>query len=130
MERAILAAPQVDLRTSHCLSGGVYSRTIYIPAGTVLTGATHKRDHVNIVVGDITVTTDDGPMRLTGYHVLPTKAGHKRAGFAHADTIWTTVSHTELTDIEDIEDELVIESDRLQTRQLSIPATKFSEIKE
>lgn len=123
LEQLVLSVPQVDLRTEHSLSGGVYARTIYIPAGTVLTGATHKKDHINIVYGDITVTTDTGPVRLTGHNVLPTKAGSKRAGFAHADTVWTTICHTALTDIEAIEDELVEESARLQTRQAALPNT-------
>jgi len=130
LEAALLSIPQVDLKTSHVLSGKVYARTIQIPAGTVLTGATHKKDHVNVVYGDITVTTDDGPKRFTGYHVLPTMAGSKRAGFAHADTCWTTICHTELTDIEEIEDELVEESASLQTRQLQLPKTEFKELGE
>lgn len=128
LEAAVLSAPQVDLRTEHVLSGGVYARTIHIPAGTVLTGATHKKDHVNVVFGDITVTTDEGTRRITGYHVLPTKAGSKRAGFAHADTVWTTICETALTDIEAIEDELVEESTRLQTRQAALPGTTFKEL--
>lgn len=120
LEALILKHPQVDLQTKHELSGGVYARTIFIPAGTVLTGARHKKDHVNIVFGDITVSTDDGMKRITGYHVIPTKAGMKRVGFAHADTAWTTVCQTELTDIEEIENELVEEAEKLQTRQLTI----------
>lgn len=123
LEEQILALPQVDLRTEHSLAGGIYARTIFIPAGTVLTGATHKKDHINIVFGDITVTTDGEPVRLTGHHVLPTKAGNKRAGVAHADTVWTTLVRTDLSDIEAIEDELVIESSRLQTRQTALPPT-------
>lgn len=128
LEREVLALPQVDLRTTHVLSGGVYARTIYIPAGTVLTGATHKKDHVNVVCGDISVTTDEGVKRITGYHVIPTKAGSKRAGVAHADTVWTTICETELTDVEAIEDELVEESARLQTRLTALPATQFNEL--
>lgn len=128
LEQQVLALPQVDLRTEHVLSGGVYARTIYIPAGTVLTGATHKKDHVNVVYGDITVTTDEGPRRITGYHVIPTKAGSKRAGYAHAATVWTTICETKLTDIEAIEDELVEESTHLQTRLAALPATKFEEL--
>lgn len=128
LERHVLTAPQVDLRTEHALAGGVYARTITIPAGTVLTGALHKKDHINIVEGDITVTTDEGPLRLTGYHVITVKAGSKRAGFAHSDTKWTTVCHTELTDIEAIEDEMTDESARLQTRQLALPTTLINEL--
>lgn len=120
LEAIILTAPQTDLQTQHKLSGGMYARTIFIPAGTVLTGATHKKDHINVMIGDITVSTDDGMRRLTGFNVLETKAGMKRVGFAHADTHWTTVSRTDLTVIEDIEDELVVESERLQSRLLAL----------
>lgn len=117
LEAALLKAPQVSLDTTHAMAGGVYARTITIPAGTVLTGAKHKKDHLNIMRGDISVTTDEGVKRFTGQHVIETKAGHKRAGFAHADTLWTTVCHTELTDVEAIEADLVEEPERLQTRQ-------------
>ena len=130
LEEAILQTPQVDLETQHCLSGGMYARTITIKAGTVLTGATHKTDHVNIVSGDISVTTDEGVKRFTGYHVLPTKAGSKRAGYAHADTMWTTICKTDLVCIEDIEDELVEESANLQTRANAIEHTELKEIGE
>ena len=120
LESLILQVPQVDLNTTHALSGFVYARTIFIPAGTVLTGAVHKKDHINVMFGDITVSTDDGMQRLTGYHVLPTKAGAKRAGFAHADTHWTTLCHTQLEEVEAIENELVEDAERLQTRQAGI----------
>lgn len=116
LEREVARLPQVDLMTEHVLSGGVYARTIYIPAGTVLTGAVHKKDHVNVVIGDITAWTEEGMKRFTGHHVLKSRAGTKRAGYAHATTIWTTFSHTDQTDIEAIEQELVEEPEKLQTR--------------
>lgn len=128
LEEMILQVPQIDLNTTHELAGEVYARTIFIPAGTVLTGAAHNKDHVNVMFGDITVSTDDGMKRLTGYHVLPTKAGMKRVGFAHRDTCWTTVCHTKLTDIEAIEDEMTDESDKLQTRTLKLCAEKHQQL--
>ena len=130
LEEMILAAPQVELNTTHALSGGMYARTIFIPAGTVLTGATHKTDHLNIVCGDISVTTDEGMRRMTGYHVLTTKSGMKRAGFAHADTMWTTVCKTDQIELEAIENELVEEADKLQTRKLQITSNDTKRIEE
>lgn len=117
LEQAMLELPQVDLQTAHCLSGMVYARSIFIPAGCPLTGAEHKKDHVNIVFGDITVSTDEGMKRLSGFHVLPTKAGMKRVGYAHADTHWVTCCHTQLENIPAIEDELVKDAHLLQTRR-------------
>lgn len=116
LEAEILKVDQVDLGTTHCIGGGFYARTIMVPGGVVLTGATHKKDSMCIVFGDITVTTDSGPVRMTGHNVFHSKAGNKRAGIAHVDTYWTNVWQTELTTIADIEDELAVESDKLQTR--------------
>lgn len=122
LELELLKHEQVPIATTHALAGPVYARTILIPAGTLLTGLVHRADHVNIAVGDITVMTDTGMRRLTGHHVLPTKAGAKRAGYAHADTFWTTVSYTTQTELAAIEDELVEDAARLQTRDQALPA--------
>lgn len=113
----LLKLPQVDLETTHVISGGLYARTIRIPAGVVLTGAIHNKDHIDIMQGDVTVTTHEGTKRLTGHHVFETKAGLGRAGFAHSETLWTTICSTELTNLQDIEDELVANPEQLQTRQ-------------
>ena len=120
IEKVILAAPQVDLQTTHHIVDGHYYRTILVPAGVVLTGARHRHDHTNICTGDITVSTDEGMRRLTGHHVMRTKAGMKRVGFAHQNTVWITIYKTDLTDIEAIEDEMTDESERLQTRTLKL----------
>jgi hypothetical protein len=112
--------PQVDLQTTHHLSGKIYSRTIFIPAGVSLVGATHNKDHMNVMVGDITVTTDTGMKRLTGYNVFPTQAGMRRVGYAHSDTYWTTLVHTEETELDKIEEDLTPDSHKLQTRKLAL----------
>lgn len=117
LEQHLMALPQVDLQTGHLVHGGMYARTIFIPAGTVLTGALTNQDNVCVVHGDITVTTDEGTKRLAGFHVLPACKGAKRAGVAHADTWWTTLWTTELTDITEIENVLTDEADLLQTRR-------------
>ena len=120
LESFLLDLPQTDLGTRNLIHGGMCARTILIPAGTVLTGALTNLDNISVVYGDITVTTDEGAQRLTGFHVLPAKSGAKRAGLAHADTWWAMVWPTELTDIEEIEDEITPESGKLQTRQTTL----------
>lgn len=120
LESHLLTLPQVDLYTSHVIHGGMCARTIMIAPDTVLTGALTNTDNICVVCGDITVTTDEGPVRLTGYHVLPAKAGAKRAGVTHALTAWTTIWPTTLTDIQAIEDEMTDEADQLQTRRAGI----------
>lgn len=128
LEDAVWDLPQVDLGTQLVVHGRMAVRTVFIPAGTVVTGAQTKIDNVCIVVGDITVTTDEGPQRITGHRVLTAKAGFKRAGIAHADTWWTTIHHTDHTDVQAIEDEMTDEADRLQTRRQALSHTTHKEI--
>lgn len=117
LEQHMLQLPQVDLHTDHLVHGRMYARTIVIPAGVVLTGALTNCDNICVLQGDITVTTDDGSVRLTGFHVLPARAGFKRAGVAHADTYWTMICHTDKVEVIEIEDEITSESHMLQTRK-------------
>lgn len=120
MEAHLLTLPQVDVQTQLLVHGRMCARTILVPAGTMLTGVQTNCDNVCILCGDITVTTDAGPQRLTGFHVLPAAAGFKRAGIAHADTWWATVHHTDHTDPALIEREMTDEPGLLQTRQAVI----------
>ncbi|HOV56813.1 MAG TPA: hypothetical protein PLN91_02960 [Rhodanobacteraceae bacterium] len=120
LEQQMLALPQVDLKTSHVLHGGMCVRTIFIPAGTTLTGALTNIDNVCVVQGDISVTTDEGVKRLQGFNVIPAGAGFKRAGYAHADTWWSTVWKTDLSDLAKIEEEMTSEASKLQTRTLAV----------
>ncbi len=120
LEAVLLDLPQVDLSTSHLVHGGMYARTIYIPAGTVLTGALTNCDNICVMCGDITVTTDEGPQRLVGFNVLPAKAGAKRAGITHEGTWWTTLFVTDKTDIAEAEAQMTSEADQLQTRRQCI----------
>lgn len=124
--QAILAqAEQTDLRTRHFLvlgPGGLhlYARQITIPARTYLSGAAHKRAHLVSCSGDIEVTTDDGVKRLTGCHTFIGQPGHKRAGSAHVETVWTTYHVVTADTIEEIENEISEEAHLLQTRNLAL----------
>lgn len=128
LDEEVSKLPQETIPLQHQVSGGMYARTGVIKAGCLLIGAKHKTDHINVMFGDISVTTDEGIKRLTGYHVLPTKAGMKRAGIAHADTVWTTICKTEKTDLREIEDDLVEEAERLQSRGPELEHQKLGEL--
>ena len=123
LEAGMSSMPHIDLPTHMGVWGAVGARTIFIPAGTTLTGVETRRDNVCVISGDITVTTQSGPKRLTGFHVIPARAGFRRAGYAHADTWWTTLHHTDLTDPALIEAEMAVQPERLAAR---VPSLAFS----
>lgn len=90
LEAIILDMPQADLTTHHVFHGGMYARTIMIPAGVVLTGALIKISTMVIVCGDVTVYVGDKAMELYGYNVIPASAGRKQVFLAKSDT-WVTM---------------------------------------
>ena len=103
--------PQVDIPVVHRFSGGIYAREIIIPEDTFLTGKIYKDDHFDVMVyGDITVTSDDGKKRLTGFNIFPGKRGKKRAGYAHSETKWITFCLSPEMDDEDYIDHLTTTS--------------------
>ncbi|WP_208456700.1 hypothetical protein [Burkholderia vietnamiensis] len=115
LEAEVSKLPQAACPVWHHFAPGLYARQMFIPAGTVLTGAVHKTEHLCIVSGDIDVTTDDGVRRITAQQlVIKSAPGAKRAGFTHADTFWTTVHATDETDL----DKLVVELTESTNQQL------------
>lgn len=92
LEAEMVKHEQVEIPTRHYFADGLYAREITIPAGCLLTGEVHKREHMNFLVkGEITVWTEDGMKRLKAPQLLISRPGTKRAGLAHSETIWTTV---------------------------------------
>jgi hypothetical protein len=116
LEAVIRELPQAEVATDHLIHGGLYARTILIVAGTALTGALVKRATTLVLSGDVTVYTSDGPMRLTGHHVVPASAGRKQAFYANANTWLTMIFPTSATTVEDAECEFTDEADRLMSR--------------
>lgn len=133
LEQELLSAEAtgagVQIETWHHFADGLVARTIFIPAGTALTGAPHKSEHLNICFGDIEVWTEQGMKRLKGYNVLPSLPGAKRVGLTFADTWWTTVhlNPGNERDIAKLEDALVEDSERLQSRRLRVVETNHQE---
>ena len=108
---------QVEITTDHVLHGGMYARTIRIPAGVLLTGAHIKRATMLVISGHVTVFIGAGTIEIAGYQVLPASAGRKQAFLAHADTFVTMLFPSEAASVEAAENEFTDEADRLLSRR-------------
>lgn len=107
LQEAVQALPQVEFVKRHHFAQGVYARELTIPKGVVLVGAVHLQSQINIISkGDISVMTGTEVVRIKAPFTLVTPAGVKRAGYAHEETVWTTILGTEETDPEVIKDTL------------------------
>lgn len=107
-ENLLLQMPQEDVPVTHTFCDGMYARAAFFKKGIALTGSIHRQANLNIMVsGDVTVATEEGETRLTGFNIMASAPGTKRAGYVHEDTIWVTILRTDETDVPTIERTLV-----------------------
>ena len=109
---AIARCPKREFPVRHIFldDNTVYGREITIPDDSVLVGKVHRYKHFNILVkGEITVWTERGMKRLRAPFAFVSYPGTMRAGWTHADTIWTTfhLNPTHCTDPAKLEELLV-----------------------
>lgn len=107
--------PQYEPKTNHYFHGGMYCREVWRPAGVLVVGAVHKKEHFYLIVsGTVGITTDDGVKEVTGPHLLLSKPGTKRAVYALTDALCMTFHALEAKTVEEAEAELVeVEPDNM-----------------
>ena len=107
LEKLIQQQDQVDCPVTHHFAPNIYAREMFIPAGTVLTGAVHKTAHLSMLVkGKVRVITDNEAVDLTAPATVLSGVGAKRAIYAYEDAIWTTIHATTETDVDKLVEEL------------------------
>lgn len=107
-ESLIRDLPQVEMPLQHGFGPGFYARSLGIPADTVVTGKVHATEHIFMVThGDITIITEDGPVRVQAPYQTIGKPGTKRAVYAHADSVCVNIHITTETDLDKLEAALI-----------------------
>lgn len=109
LQTTMASMPQAELTTAHHWADGMYCRFLPRPAGTLIVGKVHKREHFYIVCcGIVRVTNGEGAAReITGPAVIVSQPGTKRAVLAMTDATCITVHRTDKTDLDEIETELI-----------------------
>ncbi len=98
--------------TQHHFCPGLYVRVLYVPAGTVFTGALHKTRHFySLMLGRVSVVDSHGKRQeISAPHLGITEPGTKRAVYVHEDAIWVNYHPTDKTDPDEIIAEITAES--------------------
>lgn len=95
----------------HSFTDDCYIREILMPAGMFISSKIHKTQHPYFVmVGDVSVLTEDGVVRIKAPYAGITEIGTKRILYTHEDTIWITVHVTKEKDLKKIEEEVIASS--------------------
>lgn len=128
----------LDFDTEHCFNGGMYARTMYLPAGCIAAGREHYTDHIFLLMqGKMQMEINGETRTLEAPMVIPGMGGTKKAAVAVEDVMMVTVEITDKTTVEAAEDELYepipqeiqdIEKVRLRKFDMS-PVLKLIEVK-
>lgn len=108
----LLAASEhhVEMPVEHIVADGMYIRKLFIKKGTILVGKIHRKACLNIVaLGDISVMTETGSLRIKAGYMQASIAGMQKVGYAHEDTVFMNIFRTDETDIAKIEEEIACE---------------------
>jgi hypothetical protein len=108
IEELIKQMPQGDYITRHYHLDGVYVRSLFMPAGSLLTGKIHNKESIGILAqGTLRVTNGTHAAVIHAPYIMVDKPGVKRLGYAETDCTFITVHRTDAVGIENIEAELV-----------------------
>ena len=93
---------------NHFFADGCYIREIFNPKGELLVTGIHKVKHPFFLMkGDMTILMEGEIKRIRAPHFGITLPGTKRIIYCHEDCVFITVHATELTDIKEIEEEII-----------------------
>lgn len=89
----------------HRFTPGLYTREIFMSAGTLCVTLLHKTEHPFVIIQGIVSVfiPGQGVERYFAPHIGITKPGTRRLLYCHTDVRWMTFHPTDLTDLEEIE---------------------------
>lgn len=109
--------PPADLKTEHHLHAGVYSRTIYVPAGVVVAGLTVEVPTQLICHGRFRLTDGASVQEFNGVHIFEGERGRRAAVYAVDDSTFTMLFATNAKTVEEAEREFTSTPERLLTNK-------------
>lgn len=76
----------------HLFAGGLYARTLEIPAGSVVIGRIHHQDRICVISkGCCSFADEHGERMVSAPYIARFQKGSKTAVYAHEDTTWTAI---------------------------------------
>ena len=128
IEQAMLAsfdqeALKAQTDTQHYQIKGVYARTMFVPAGMLVTGKIHNFESIGILAqGTMRITNGETSVLVAAPYISVDKPGIKRLGYAETDCTFISVHRTDAEEITDIEDELVSDTfEEFEIKRLGRP---------
>lgn len=104
----------VEFPVADMFSDGVYARTVYMPAGSIVVGKLHKTRHFNFVMkGKAWVWMNGEKQYVEAPCMIESFENVRKVLLIEEDMYWTTVHPTDLKDKEEVE-KLIIKEETTQ----------------
>ena len=121
VQEKVAQLPQLDIPVFNYFAPNIYMRQMDAKAGTLVVSKMHRTEHMNILLkGSLTVATENGIELLKAPCVLKSMPGTKRIGYFHEDSSWIAVHPTEETDLEKIEQQVIVPEDEIDQFLVSL----------
>lgn len=118
VEGHMLQLPQVDVPLTHLFAPGVYAREVVMPTDSFVIGHQHKTEHLNIILtGRATVMMEGVIHEITAPAIIKSNENVRKILYIHEEMRWVTIHPTHETDVEKLEEMLVVKSDTYLNHQ-------------
>jgi quercetin dioxygenase-like cupin family protein len=105
---------------NHHFSAGVYAKETLIPAGQVLVQHKHKFSHLSILASGSIELMVDGERKIIHAPACLTIEADKHHGVKSlTDVVWYCIHATECTDIDEIDEVLIVPGDQAKVQELA-----------
>ncbi len=102
-----LTLEQPDIKTTHLFNGGMYVRTFYPMANSLIIGKIHKFAGFNILLkGSVTIFDGGNVQTFNAPHTWEAPANAQKIGLFHEDSEFTSVTTCFADNVEEAEKEL------------------------
>lgn len=91
IELALQEYPEAGLTWKHIFTPGMYAREMRVPAGSVVTSAIHKTEHIFVVsAGSLVVRVEEEEVTIKSPFTGITYPGTRRVAYFPEDSVWVT----------------------------------------
>jgi quercetin dioxygenase-like cupin family protein len=105
---------------SHHFGAGVYAKETRISAGSILVQHKHKHDHLSVLAsGSVELIVDDVKSIVHAPACLTIQANKHHGVKSLTDVVWYCIHATECTDMDEIDDVLIVAGDDAEMHTLA-----------
>lgn len=115
-EEYVNTLDKVPCVTQHTIHDGIYSRTLFMPKGSITVGVIIKVPTTLTLSGKMAVYIGEEVHHIDGYNVIPTLGKRKQVVYAIEDSYATLSFKTDATTVDEAEQEMTDEYERLLSR--------------